>query len=243
MRSGALALALACGACAHGGEAPPRDATRDPELQAALRRARPEFPRQRDALEAGVYETFVPPESVPPPAPDPSGADPAVSSIPGAEAVGGLRPEPTTGRPAPGEDPSTQELLASLEGAPGPPPVEAGLRRPPARRSEVQSDPPPAPRETAVAGSAATQPPAVAAAGSPVAYALQLGAFSGEAAAQARAREARGLAGTLPVEVRREGPLVRVLLGRFRTREEAEAVLRELALRGLGSAWITRVPR
>lgn len=97
----ALLAALAACASAPRREAPPpdRDRTDDPEFAAAARDAARtrEFPSQADALEAGVYEPFVHPDSVRPAATAPAPA-PAY-------------PEPAYGA----EDPSTAELLGTLE--------------------------------------------------------------------------------------------------------------------------------
>jgi cell division protein FtsN len=71
-------------------------------------------------------------------------------------------------------------------------------------------------------------------------YALQIGAFTDAAAADRRAEEARSLAADLPVEIVRLDGWLKVLLGSFATREDAEATLRDLTARGLGSAWVTR---
>jgi hypothetical protein len=99
-RPGSIALlALLASACAGGGAGrppagAPRDRTDDPELAAAREAARPEFETQADALAAGVYEAFVHPDSV-----GPAGAAPA-------PAGGGLEAE---------GDPSTEELLGTLD--------------------------------------------------------------------------------------------------------------------------------
>lgn len=192
-------LVLACAACAHRGAPPQRDATSDPEFQAALRDARREFPRQRDVLEAGLYETFVPPESLPAgPETPPAAAD---------------------------EDPSTEELLRSLPAGDGPSrePAEPGRLAEPVGGGEMGG--------SADVGGAGGD------------FTIQVGAFGGEAAAGERAVEMGSLAPDLPVEVRRGGDLVRVFLGRFATRGEAEVALRELLARGLGAAWVTRLER
>jgi hypothetical protein len=93
-----LGGALVASACAGGGAGRPpgggaRDRTDDPELAAAREAARPEFETQADALAAGVYEPFVHPDSVGPEAA-------------AAPADGGLEA---------GGDPSTEELLGTLE--------------------------------------------------------------------------------------------------------------------------------
>lgn len=99
MRAGVGLVLLALVACAssprrESGE-PPRDRTSDPEFADARQAARPEFETQADALAAGVYEPFVHPDSVG----APSGrAEPAVPRTAG--------------------DPSTEELLETLAGAP-----------------------------------------------------------------------------------------------------------------------------
>jgi cell division protein FtsN len=71
-------------------------------------------------------------------------------------------------------------------------------------------------------------------------YALQVGAFTDATAAGRRAEEARALAAGLPVEIVRLDGWLKVFLGSFATREDAEATLRDLAARGLGPAWVTR---
>ncbi len=88
---------LAACASAPRREAPPpdRDRTNDPEFAAAAEQAAAnrDFESQSDALAAGVYEPFVHPDSVRPaaaPAPSPSVAPP-------------------------GADPSTRELLGTLD--------------------------------------------------------------------------------------------------------------------------------
>jgi cell division protein FtsN len=205
-RPALLALVLGSMACAHGNRPPPEDATGDPELQAALRAARPEFPRQREALEAGLYETFVPPESVPPPV---DGAVARADPV-GAAAVPSREERPSA---AGAEDPSTEELLRSLPSGP-------------ARKRAEPSPAEPSPAEP-----------------SPSGYTLQLGAFSEERAARVRAQEGLTAAPELSVQVVREGGLVRVFLGRFATRGEAESALRSLAGSGLGPAWVTRLGR
>ncbi|MBA2565832.1 MAG: SPOR domain-containing protein, partial [Gemmatimonadetes bacterium] len=43
-----------------------------------------------------------------------------------------------------------------------------------------------------------------------------------------------------PVTIQRDGTVLRVLLGRFGSRAEAEEALRSLAARGLGSGWVTQ---
>jgi cell division septation protein DedD len=219
----ACAALLAAPGCAHRGGPPPEDATRDPEFQAALREARREFPTQREALEAGLYETFLPPESLPPPVADPGAvarAEPAGPSPADATVGGDRRP------PVPDADPTTEEILATL-----PPAAE-----PPAR-------PTPSPARPAPAGPAGLPPGVV----SPPArgdYTLQLGAFGSASAAWARADEARAVAPGWPVAVIETAGLHRVFLGAFPSRAEAEAGARRLTPLGLGDAWVTiRPPR
>jgi cell division protein FtsN len=209
--------AVQLAACAHRGGPPPEDATRDPEFQAALREARPEFPTQREALEAGLYETFLPPESLPPPV---AGGRAAPAGPGAADALAGAR-DPAARSP----DPTTEELLATLPqgGGPGDAPrrVDGAAARP-GRVEEAR----PAPAAPAADGE----------------YTLQLGAFSAGPAAWARADRARSLVPGAPVEVVEAGGLHRVYLGAFRFREEAEAEARRLAPLGLGEAWVTRRP-
>jgi cell division septation protein DedD len=228
-------------ACAHGGP-PPRDATRDPEFQQALREARPDFPNQRDALAAGLYEPFVHPDSLPPASP---GQVVPESSARGFDR-GPLASSEATGRtpPAAGgrqggpavdysEDPTTQELLSSLPGA-GEDVARQGAsadRKTGAMQGRVGAGD---------AGDRAElqRPSAAAASGG---WTLQLGAFTSDRAARLKADQARGAAPEHPVLVVDAGSLTRVFLGRFATKAEAETALRRLAGRpGIGAAWVTR---
>jgi len=111
-----LALAPLVSACASSSEreVPPpgrEDRTNDPEFVAAREAAEREFESQADALEAGVYEPFVHPDSV----------------RPARETVAEAPPEtPPPGRPAAG-DPTTEELIGTLgAGARYDPPRERG---------------------------------------------------------------------------------------------------------------------
>jgi cell division protein FtsN len=236
--AGALAWAAAFAAgCAHGGGPPPEDATRDPEFEAALRDARPEFPTQRQALEAGLYETFLPPESLPPPVGDPAAARaPASPAGPApADVLDGARP--------PRADPTTEELLATLPAdgrRAGAPPPDAGRGGAPPARAPA----PPGRVEAAYPEGAGERPsrPATAAASAGGSWTLQLGAFSSASAAWARADRARALVPGAPVDVVETGGLHRVHLGAFPSREEAEAEARRLDPLGLGDAWVTRRP-
>lgn len=211
---------LAAPGCAHRGGPPPEDATRDPEFQAALREARREFPTQREALEAGLYETFLPPESLPPPVADPRAAARAVPPGPSpADVTAGADRRPRV----PETDPTTEELLATLPPAPAPRPA-------------------PAPMRPAPAGPAG-EPSGVAPVRIDGEYTLQLGAFGSASAAWARADRARALAPPgWPVDVGEDGGLHRVFLGAFPSRGEAEAAARRLTPFGLGDAWVTRRP-
>lgn len=94
-----LALAALASACASSPDrdAPGReDRTNDPEFAAAREAAEREFESQADALEAGVYEPFVHPDSVRPPGET-------------------LAEGPPPARPAAG-DPTTEELIGTLGG-------------------------------------------------------------------------------------------------------------------------------
>jgi cell division protein FtsN len=258
-----LILAFACGACAHGGGPPPRDATQDPEFQAALKRAKPEFPRQSEALAAGLYEPFVPPESLAPSPPAGVGSTDLAdaSSSPQREAQapsGTARGRPAeagvstgSGPAAPSADPSTEELLRTLPPAPRaraalPAPAAAAPRDPPGapRADEIETVAPSHRTESMERASQrrASHSPDVDAQAAPLGpYTIQIGAFAEAAAAAGRADEARVVAPDLPVEVRRQDGWLKVFVGRFASREEGEAVLRELDGRGLGSGWVTRV--
>ena len=95
----AITGALACGSSPErrGGATP--DRTGDPEFEAARAAARPEFETQAEALAAGVYESFVHPDSV------------AAGRARGLDSPAG-RAAPTTLRER--GDPSTEELLGTL---------------------------------------------------------------------------------------------------------------------------------
>lgn len=102
-----VALTAACASAPRREPPPPdRDRTDDPEFAAAARdaaRSR-DFPSQADALAAGVYEPFVHPDSV----------RPAQGAVAAAEPE--ARWEPPVTDPAMGaEDPSTEELLGTLD--------------------------------------------------------------------------------------------------------------------------------
>ncbi len=114
MRRAALALALAVTACA---SAPPArraagasdgDRTHDPRFEAARAAANPEFQSQADALAAGVYERFLPRDSI---------------DVDGAAPVGGFATAadettpPAAAAPPVGEDPDTEELIGTLDAA------------------------------------------------------------------------------------------------------------------------------
>jgi hypothetical protein len=261
-----LILALACGACAHGGEPRPRDATQDPEFQAALKRAKPEFPRQSEALAAGLYEPFVPPESLP--ASPVAGFDStelaAASSTPRTEReapppVDASRARPTEGPASSGArtstaaaDPSTEDLLRTLPSAPRahpsvPSPVApAKLDGPATDRADDEARPPAVSDDAESPDGRAREPAPDSVDGDASdalagLYTIQVGAFGDAAAAARRAQEARDLAPDLSVDVRRQDGWLKVFVGRFASREEGEAVLRKLAARGLDSGWVTRV--
>ncbi len=167
-----------------------------------------------------MYEAFVPPESVPP-------ESPAATSVRNA-------PPDETGPPATaerGEDPTTEELLRTL---PGGPPVgdDAGAEEAVAESADSGLSP--------VTTADRPPEPASGAERSAGSYALQVGAFTDATAAGRRAEEARALAAGLPVEIVRLDGWLKVFLGSFATREDAEVTLRDLAARGLGPAWVTR---
>jgi cell division septation protein DedD len=223
MRAWVAPLALA--ACAHGGDPPPRDATADPEFQAALGRARPEFPRQREALAAGLYEPFVPPESLPPPVTGAGGSPAGPGALLGPGDGTTASAEPARIPPAePAGSPDTEPARA-----PDPEPAAAAAAKPASAAD---------PGDTSLGQTYREAPgPPVRAAPE---FALQLGAFSSEAAGRRRAAEARAVAPEEPVRLVDDGALVRVLLGRFGSRAEAEAALQSLAGRGVGPAFVTR---
>ena len=113
-----------------------------------------------------------------------------------------------------GEDPTTEELLGTL-GAPGP--YNAG------------------------AGPAGETPPAgPASAGEE--WTLQLGAFESETGALVRIRQIAAEFPTLPRWYEREGGRVRVFVGRFADRAEAERERVRLAAAGYSDVWVTAVP-
>ena len=190
----ATTFALGC-ASASGRGTPPgetRDRTDDPELAAALDAAQPDFATQADALAAGVYEPFVHPDSVPAPLQDP----------------------PATGL-EPAGDPSTAELLGTLDGDG---PYNARVERP------------------GPTGRAADIPPAGGE------WTLQLGAFESETGALVRIRQIAGDFPGLPRWYVRDGGRVRVFVGRFADRTEAERQRALLAESGHPDVWVTRVP-
>jgi cell division septation protein DedD len=113
-----------------------------------------------------------------------------------------------------GEDPSTEELLGTL-GAPGPYNADAG----PAG-------------ETAPAGPASAGEE----------WTLQLGAFESETGALVRIRQIAAEFPTLPRWYEREGGRVRVFVGRFADRAEAERERARLAAAGYADVWVTTVP-
>ena len=186
-----FAAALLLGACASGGgrrQAPPiEDRTDDPELAAAREAARPEFETQADALAAGVYEPFIPPDSI----------RPAAEQAP-----------PIVGRIPEGPDPSTEELLGTL-GVEGP-----------YNAQESPRDVPPAGGE----------------------WTLQLGAFESETGALVRVSQIASDFPDLPRWYERDGERVRVFVGRFSDRAEAERVRARVAEAGYADVWVTQVP-
>lgn len=203
LRTAAASLALAT-ACASARSAPPPpaepgDRTHDPELAAARAAARPEFETQADALAAGVYEKFEHPDSV--------AAAPAPRTPSGA-------PPPATSAIAAGDDPSTEELLGTLD-APGPYNAGAG-----------------ATGDGAPAGPASARGE----------WTLQLGAFESETGALVRIRQIAAEFPALPRWYEREGDVVRVYVGRFADREGAERERARLAAAGFPDVWVTPVP-
>jgi DedD protein len=157
-----LILAVVCGACAHAGGPPPQDATQDPDFQAALKRAKPDFPRQRDALAAGLYEPFVPPESLPASPPGGLAAPDRADSSSSASRAESRTPSSAGRPPSPSDevaaaaasgssarasgsavpsDPSTEDLLRTLP--PGPrarTPAAAPAPAPATARDEPEDD-------------------------------------------------------------------------------------------------------
>jgi cell division septation protein DedD len=181
---------LLASACAGGGAGLPpagaaRDRTDDPELAAAREAARPEFETQADALAAGVYEPFVHPDSV-------------RSAAAPAPVVAGLQA---------GGDPSTDELLGTLDDE-GP------------YNAVIDSEPLPSGGD----------------------WTLQLGAFESETGAFVRIRQIASDFPRLPRWYERDGERVRVFVGRFSTREEAEAERARVAAAGYPDVWVTQVP-
>jgi hypothetical protein len=122
-------------------------------------------------------------------------------------------PPPTPGVEL-GDDPSTEVLLGTL----GPPaPYNSG------------------------AGAAGERPPA----GTPSAgeeWTLQLGAFESETGALVRIRQIAAEFPTLSRWYEREGGRVRVFVGRFADRAEAERERARLAAAGYPDVWVTTVP-
>lgn len=205
--SAVLCLGLVAAACAsaRSGSPPraePRDRTDDPELAAARAAARPEFETQADALAAGVYEKFEHPDSV-----SRAVRSPQPSS-------GGRELAPPSPDVAPGDDPSTAELLGTL-GAPGPYNAGAG-----------------APEETPAAGPSSAGEE----------WTLQLGAFESETGALVRIRQIAAEFPSLPRWYEREGGRVRVFVGRFPDRAAAERERARLAAAGYADVWVTTVP-
>lgn len=113
-----------------------------------------------------------------------------------------------------GEDPTTAELLGTL-GAPGPYNAGAG-----------------APGETPPAGPVSAGEE----------WTLQLGAFESETGALVRIRQIAAEFPTLPRWYQREGGRVRVFVGRFADRAEAERERVRLAAAGYSDVWVTPVP-
>lgn len=138
--------------------------------------------------------------------------DSVVRSPPGREPGG--EPRPGLAGVADGDDPSTEELLGTL-GAPGPYNAEAG----PA--GEIPPAGPAAAREE---------------------WTLQLGAFESETGALVRIRQIASEFPSLPRWYEREGSTVRVFVGRFADRAEAERERARLAAAGYPDVWVTAVP-
>ncbi len=113
-----------------------------------------------------------------------------------------------------GEDPSTEELLGTL-----------GVSRP------YNEDAGPA-GETLAAGPASAREE----------WTLQLGAFESETGALVRIRQIAAEFPTLPRWYEREGGRVRVFVGRFADRAEAERERARLAAAGYADVWVTTVP-
>jgi len=113
-----------------------------------------------------------------------------------------------------GEDPSTEELLGTL-GVPSPYNEDAGPagETPPAGPASVGEE-----------------------------WTLQLGSFESETGALVRIRQIAAEFPTLPRWYEREGGRVRVFVGRFADRAEAERERARLAAAGYGDVWVTTVP-
>ncbi len=123
-------------------------------------------------------------------------------------------PLPATPGVAAGDDPSTEELLGTL-GAPDP--YNGG------------------------AGALGETPPAgPASAGEE--WTLQLGAFESETGALVRIRQIAAEFPTLPRWYERDGGRVRVFVGRFADRAQAERERARLAAAGYPDVWVTTVP-
>jgi hypothetical protein len=139
----------------------------------------------------------------------------SVSPATGASLSGSaVEPQPTFPGVETGDDPSTEELLGTL-GVPSP--YNGG------------------------AGTAGGSPPA----GPPSAgeeWTLQLGAFESETGALVRIRQIAAEFPTLPRWYEREGGRVRVFVGRFADRAEAERERARLAAAGYPDVWVTTVP-
>lgn len=227
MRPLALLLALALAACAStpergGATRAEGDRTDDPEFQAAREAARPEFETQADALAAGVYEPFVPPDSVRP-----------ATSAP-AERAAPARPRAPSPDPAAGAgDPSTEALLGTLSGEPW-------YDRPRAPRTE------PAPPDDGPAGARAESPgPGAVPIGGDAPggrWTLQLGAYTSETGALVRIRQLERDFPRIPRWHAEAGGLWRVYLGRWEERGDADVARRAVAARGYAEAWVTRAP-
>jgi cell division protein FtsN len=151
-------------------------------------------------------------------------------------------------------DPTTEDLLSTLPGAPRARTSSSARPAPPAPGAEVGRNRPAqrvaaqVPRKPAAISSGTEAPVresaeprsgATRAGAGP--YAIQTGAFGNADAAGRRAAEVRDVARDLPVEIRRQDGWLKVFVGSFATREQAESALRELTARGLGAAWVTRV--
>jgi hypothetical protein len=121
---------------------------------------------------------------------------------------------PTSPGIAQGDDPSTEELLGTL-GAPTPYNAGAGAagETPPARSPSAGEE-----------------------------WTLQLGAFESETGALVRIRQIAAEFPTLPRWYEREGGRVRVFVGRFADRTDAERERARLAAAGYPDVWVTTVP-